>query len=57
VKFLPPQATLNLALTAGRVGHSGHFGLQLDSLEAVATELARVRAAGFTPRVEENVDC
>ncbi len=58
VKFLPTQAPLNLAMKAGVGGHHpGHFGLQFETPEAVAAELARVRAAGLEPRVERDVDC
>jgi lactoylglutathione lyase len=58
LKFLPPQAALNLAMTHGRPApDGGHHGLQLDSVDAVGKELARVRAAGLDVRVQENVDC
>lgn len=62
LKFLPPQAPLNLGLTRlgrrpGAPAHAGHFGLELESTARVAAELARVRASGLDPRVEENVDC
>src|SRR3954467_3924713 len=58
-KFLPGWAPLNLALSphAGGGGLAGHLGLQLASREAVAAQLARVRAAGLPVRVEEDVDC
>jgi catechol 2,3-dioxygenase-like lactoylglutathione lyase family enzyme len=58
-KFLPGWAPLNLALSphAGPAGLVGHLGLQLASREAVAAQLARVRAAGLPVRVEQDVDC
>lgn len=61
-KFLPRFAPLNLALSrrAGAVPTellAGHFGLQLESTEAVRAELVRVRAAGLAVREEMGVDC
>ena len=60
-KFLPRCAPLNLALSrraeAPAAALSGHFGLQLDSPEAVRAELVRVRAAGLPVREEMGVDC
>ncbi len=61
-KFLPPFAPLNLALSPSGAPKAapvlaGHFGLQLDSSEAVRSELRRVRAAGIDVREEMGVDC
>jgi lactoylglutathione lyase len=61
VKFLPALGPLNLALSEGRpgepVGAVNHLGLQVDSPETVARELARVKAAGLPVREEMGVDC
>ena len=61
-KFLPRFAPLNLALSRRRAGATaepiaGHLGLQLESTEAVRSELERVRAAGLPVREEMGVDC
>src|ERR671937_1402444 len=55
VKFLPEWAPVNLALSTG--GHSAagtidHVGVQVDSVESVMAQLARVKAAGL-PVTEE----
>jgi catechol 2,3-dioxygenase-like lactoylglutathione lyase family enzyme len=58
VKFLPPQAPLNLSLTTGaNSAFRGHFGLQLGSSADVGRELDRVVKAGLSPRVEMGVNC
>jgi catechol 2,3-dioxygenase-like lactoylglutathione lyase family enzyme len=60
VKFLPAWAPVNLALSAGGASGAGtidHVGVQVDSVEAVMTQLARVKNAGL-PVVEElGVNC
>ncbi len=61
VKFLPPFAPLNLALSPGRPqpwpGTGDHFGIQLDSSEQVGEHLVRIKSAGLPVREEMNVDC
>jgi len=61
VKFLPELGPVNLALTKGQVTVKpdtvNHMGIQVDSTEVVMRELARVRQAGLSVEVEENVDC
>jgi catechol 2,3-dioxygenase-like lactoylglutathione lyase family enzyme len=60
VKFLPEWAPVNLALSAG--GHIGagtidHVGVQVDSVETVMAQLARVKAAGLAVTEEMGVNC
>ena len=60
VKFLPEWAPVNLALSTG--GHIGvgtidHVGVQVDSIDAVMTQLARVKAAGLAVTEEMGVNC
>jgi catechol 2,3-dioxygenase-like lactoylglutathione lyase family enzyme len=60
VKFLPEWAPVNLALSAGgQGGHAtvDHLGVQLGTVEAVMTQLARVKAAGLPVREEMGVNC
>ena len=61
VKFLPNFGPLNLALSQagpaeGR-GHVDHMGIQVESVEVVTRELARVKAAGLPVREEMGVNC
>jgi lactoylglutathione lyase len=60
VKFLPGWAPVNLALSTG--GHIGagtidHVGVQVDSVETVMSQLARVKAAGLPVTEEMGVNC
>ena len=60
VKFLPEWAPVNLALSGG--GHIGagtidHVGVQVESVEAVMAQLARVKGAGLTVTEEMGVNC
>ena len=60
VKFLPEWAPVNLALSTG--GHIGagtidHVGVQVESVETVLTQLARVKAAGLAVTEEMGVNC
>ena len=60
VKFLPAWAPVNLALsTAGPVGAGtiDHVGVQVDSVETVMAELARIKGAGLPVVEEMNVNC
>jgi lactoylglutathione lyase len=60
-KFLPELGPINLALSQGQPqaqGHAvNHMGVQVDSPQAVVTELARVKAAGLPVIEEKGVDC
>jgi lactoylglutathione lyase len=61
VKFLPAFGPLNLALSEagpaeGR-GRVDHMGLQVESMDIVLRELARVKATGLPVREEFGVDC
>ena len=60
VKFLPEWAPVNLALSTGGHAAAGtidHVGVQVDSVESVMGQLARVKTAGV-PVVEEiGVNC
>jgi len=60
VKFLPAWAPVNLALSPGRpsgAGTIGHVGVQVDSVETVMAQLARVKAAGLAVTEEMGVNC
>ena len=60
VKFLPERAPVNLALSTGGPGGAGtidHVGVQVDSVETVMTELARVKSAGLSVVEEMAVNC
>ena len=48
VKFLPAWAPVNLALSTGALGAGtiDHVGVQVDSVQTVMAELARVKDAG-----------
>ena len=60
VKFLPAWAPVKLALSTG--GHVGagtidHVGVQVDSVETVMAQLARIKAAGLAVTEEMGVNC
>ena len=60
VKFLPEWAPVNLALSTGGPSGAGtidHVGVQVDSVEMVMTQLARVKEAGLPVTEEMGVDC
>ena len=60
VKFLPDWAPVNLALSPGGaagVGAIDHVGVQVDSVDAVMAQLARVKQAGLPVREEMGVNC
>ena len=60
VKFLPEWAPVNLALSTGGQPSAGtidHVGVQVDSVEMVMTQLARVKAAGLPVTEEMGVNC
>jgi catechol 2,3-dioxygenase-like lactoylglutathione lyase family enzyme len=60
VKFLPAWAPVNLALSTGGpvgAGTIDHVGVQVDSVDAVMAQLARVKAAGLAVTEEMGVNC
>ena len=60
VKFLPEWAPVNLALSTGGpigAGTIDHVGVQLDSVETVMAQLARVKDIGLAVTEELGVDC
>jgi lactoylglutathione lyase len=60
VKFLPEWAPVNLALSPGGPTGAGtidHVGVQVDSVETVMSQLARVKAAGLLVKEEMGVNC
>ena len=60
VKFLPAWAPVNLALSPGGPSGAGaidHVGVQVDTVEIVMTQLARVKAAGLAVTEEMGVNC
>ena len=60
-KFLPELGPINLALSEGAAGGPAgpvnHMGVQVESPQAVETELRRVKAAGLPVIEEKGVDC
>jgi catechol 2,3-dioxygenase-like lactoylglutathione lyase family enzyme len=55
VKFLPEWAPVNLALSPGGpvgAGAIDHVGVQVDSVETVMAQLARLKAAGLAATEE-----
>jgi catechol 2,3-dioxygenase-like lactoylglutathione lyase family enzyme len=60
VKFLPEWAPVNLALSTGGpvgAGTIDHVGVQVDSVESVMAQLARVKTAGLAVTEEMGVNC
>jgi lactoylglutathione lyase len=60
VKFLPGWAPVNLALSHGGSAARGtvdHVGIQVESVETVMAQLARVKTAGLPVREEMGVNC
>jgi catechol 2,3-dioxygenase-like lactoylglutathione lyase family enzyme len=60
VKFLPPLAPLNLALSAGAAGTGGtvsHLGVQVDTKDQVVALCQQAKAAGLEVREEMDTDC
>ena len=60
MKFLPEWAPVNLALSPGDptgADSIDHVGVQVDSVETVRTQLARVKAAGLSVTEEIGVNC
>ena len=60
VKFLPDWAPVNLALSPGGpigAGMIDHVGVQVDAIETVMAQLARVKAAGLPVTEEMGVNC
>ena len=60
VKFLPAWAPVNLAVSEGghaAVGTVNHVGVQLETVDAVMAQLARVKSAGLPVREEMGVNC
>jgi catechol 2,3-dioxygenase-like lactoylglutathione lyase family enzyme len=62
IRFLPPFAPMNLALSRARRGEAAggfvnHLGIEMDSATAVEKHLARVKTAGIATREQVNVNC
>lgn len=60
VKFLPPLAPLNLALSAGAADRGStvsHLGVQVDTKEQVRALLQQAKGAGLEVREEMDTDC
>jgi lactoylglutathione lyase len=60
VKFLPAWAPVNLALSTGGpigAGTIDHVGVQVDTVETVMAQLARVKNAGLPVVEEMGVNC
>lgn len=62
-KFEPVDPSLNLSLNEGpggplgRKGGQQHFGIQVQSTDAVAAMTRRLRAAGLSTRIEQQTAC
>ncbi len=62
-KFEPADPALNLSLNEGaggpfaRRGGQQHFGVQVQSTDAVEAMITRFKAAGLATRVEEDTAC
>lgn len=56
-QFLTDGLNLALAASPGARATDGHFGLEVESPDAVETALERVRAAGLEVQVERDVTC
>ena len=62
LKFVPPFAPINLAISPRRAGSDdaralNHLGVEVGSGEAVLRHLERVKAAGLSVREQLNVNC
>lgn len=61
LKFVPPFAPINLAISPRRAGDDApainHLGVEVDSSETVLRHLERVKAAGLRVREQLNVNC
>ena len=60
VRCLPEWVPVNFALSQGEPSGTGtidHVGVQVDAVETVMAQLARVKAAGLTVTEEMDVDC
>jgi catechol 2,3-dioxygenase-like lactoylglutathione lyase family enzyme len=58
--FISEDPGLELALdrdSRAEAGHSAHFGVVVDSVEAVDAAIVRLRAAGLTVDVERDETC
>src|SRR5438445_10319538 len=59
-KFLPAWAPVNLALSHGGAAARGtvdHVGIQVESVETVMAQLARVKAVGRAATEDKGVKC
>jgi catechol 2,3-dioxygenase-like lactoylglutathione lyase family enzyme len=58
--FVTDEPGLELALDLGdgaQAGHGQHFGIVVDSVEAVEAQIARLQAAGYAVDVEREEVC
>lgn len=58
--FITEQPELELALDLdadARAGHGQHFGIVVDSSEAVGAQIVRLQAAGYAVEVEREETC
>jgi len=52
-----PALNFSLVSSTGRISSVDHLGIEVDSVEEVASWKARLQTAGILDRVEENVAC
>lgn len=52
-----PPLNLSLVATTGQVSSVNHFGIEVQSLEEIASWKERLQQEGIIERVEENVAC
>jgi hypothetical protein len=62
IKFLPPFAPINLALSIAHRGETpggrlNHLGIEVGIRDSVLTHLARIEMIGIKTRVQLNVNC
>jgi extradiol dioxygenase family protein len=52
-----PPLNLSLVATKGQVSSVNHFGIEVQSVEDIASWKERLQQAGIIQRVDENVSC
>lgn len=52
-----PSLNLSILSSTGSISSVNHFGIEVDSLEEIATWKQRLQEEGIIERVEENVAC
>ena len=55
--LLTPSLNLSLVATTGQVSVVNHFGIEVQSVEEIASWKERLQQEGIIERVDENVSC